>query len=492
MKYKMVEAKQNADGTEQSRIVDFFDIQKRLNDFLLNKASRLTFRWEWTEADALCPRHRQFHLILLKEEAFKYKKYVAFLLDEERQSVRFLVWDTGRFLKINSGQGKNLFRRESFMGESLPNYLIHKNFDRLMAFFKLFEQAFPEVRSQDFERSVLLVPGNQLARPVSYRQLKEEAFDRQAENGESPAQKPGEGEETITIRLLTDERELPADLAERRRKIRAVVAAMKERTGQDCLTLSLCKERKPKLVESKVGGLPYWDLAKPYPVDAEGRPLMLLAQIHFGQAEEGTIPEPLPKQGMLQFFIRPDDIYGASFEAPAAQDGFRVVYHAQVDEAVTEEQIRALNIPVSTEGEASEYSPVLGCYALRLHRGQSYLWNYDERFEKLFLELAEEQGLEFPEGESLYRSLAQEEYQYVCNELNPTGHHMLGWPHFTQYDPRGEGSPYDTLLLQVDTEMDGLTDYILWGDCGVGSFFISRDALAGRRFDDVLYSWDCC
>ena len=69
---------------------------------------------------------------------------------------------------------------------------------------------------------------------------------------------------------------------------------------------------------------------------------------------------------------------------------------------------------------------------------------------------------------------------------------MLGHPCFTQNDPRGEESPYDTLLLQIDTEMDGLSDYILWGDCGVGSFFIGREALQVRRFDDVLYSWDCC
>ena len=479
METKMIEIKKNKDGSERSECIGFDTVQQRLYDFLLNKASRLVFRWEWTETASLNQRRQTRRLVLLKEDACKYKKYVAFLLNEERESVRFLVWDTGKFLKINSGQDRKLFRRESFMGESLPNYLIHKNFDRLIDFFKVFAQVFPEVKGQSFEPSLMLVPGNQLGREVSYRQLKEEAFGRGN----------GEGEISFAVRLLQEGDELPSELAERRRRLRAAVEAMKERTGRECLALSLCKEQTPGLFDSKFGGLPYWDLSRPYPTDASGRPLMLLAQIHFSQAEAGVIPEPLPKQGMLQFFIRPDEIYGASFQEPAVQDGFRVVWHERVDDTVTEEQLRALAIPVSGEGEGT---PVLGAYALRLGRGWSCLWDGDPRFEGLFREAALEQGLALPAGKSLYRSLERDEYQYVCDMLNPTGHHMLGRPCFTQQDPRGEDSPYDTLLLQMDTEMDGLSDYILWGDCGVGSFFINREALAKRRFDDVFYSWDCC
>ena len=130
---------------------------------------------------------------------------------------------------------------------------------------------------------------------------------------------------------------------------------------------------------------------------------MLLAQINFDRAGEKDVPEPLPGQGMLQFFIRPDEVYGASFDAPAVQDGFRVIYHEQVDYTVTEEQVQALSIPVTTEGEGSENTPVLGCYALKLSRGQSCLWDGDERFEELFRRVAAKQGLELPEGESLYR-----------------------------------------------------------------------------------------
>ena len=33
---------------------------------------------------------------------------------------------------------------------------------------------------------------------------------------------------------------------------------------------------------------------------------------------------------------------------------------------------------------------------------------------------------------------------------------------------------------------------ILWGDCGVANFFISRTDLEKLDFSRVLYNWDCC
>ena len=32
---------------------------------------------------------------------------------------------------------------------------------------------------------------------------------------------------------------------------------------------------------------------------------------------------------------------------------------------------------------------------------------------------------------------------------------------------------------------------ILWGDCGVANFFISRADLKARNFSNVYYNWDC-
>ena len=67
-------------------------------------------------------------------------------------------------------------------------------------------------------------------------------------------------------------------------------------------------------------------------------------------------------------------------------------------------------------------------------------------------------------------------------------HQLGGYPYFTQDDPRpGQYEDFDTLLFQLDS-----CDLVLWGDYGVGNFFISRDALKRRDFSKVLYNWDCC
>ena len=60
-----------------------------------------------------------------------------------------------------------------------------------------------------------------------------------------------------------------------------------------------------------------------------------------------------------------------------------------------------------------------------------------------------------------------------------------GYPFFTQNDPRQEDSN-EVLLFQLDSQ-----DHILWGDSGVGNFFISKEDLKNKDFSHVRYYWDC-
>lgn len=64
---------------------------------------------------------------------------------------------------------------------------------------------------------------------------------------------------------------------------------------------------------------------------------------------------------------------------------------------------------------------------------------------------------------------------------------MLGYPYFTQWDPRDEEDGRRILLLQLDS----CDRCVEWGDAGVANFFISPEALERRDFSDVLYNWDC-
>ena len=75
------------------------------------------------------------------------------------------------------------------------------------------------------------------------------------------------------------------------------------------------------------------------------------------------------------------------------------------------------------------------------------------------------------------------------------GHKIGGYPYFTQTDPRWseELEKYDYLLFQLDTDDDDDgNERVMWGDSGIGNFFIRTQDLKNCNFSDVLYNWDCC
>ena len=80
---------------------------------------------------------------------------------------------------------------------------------------------------------------------------------------------------------------------------------------------------------------------------------------------------------------------------------------------------------------------------------------------------------------------------YFYDQLWATGSHLLGWPHFTQADPREEDGRYGTVLFQMASDWEEEETYVMWGDAGVGNFFIDLEKLKQRDFSDVLYNWDC-
>ena len=45
----------------------------------------------------------------------------------------------------------------------------------------------------------------------------------------------------------------------------------------------------------------------------------------------------------------------------------------------------------------------------------------------------------------------------------------------------------EILLFQLDT-----TEDIMWGDSGVGNFFIKKEDLVKKDFSKVWFNWDCC
>jgi uncharacterized protein YwqG len=228
---------------------------------------------------------------------------------------------------------------------------------------------------------------------------------------------------------------------------------------------------------SKVGGRPYWESGRAFPLGRDGRPLFLLAQINFGE-----LPplEGYPRQGLLQFFIADNDLYGADFDrgaepaTPGEQVDFRLVYWPEV---VAE---RGLDATVPARSDRLPHDPTA---PRRMHfaLGDEPLSITDHRFDALFggnafaavEAYAAQHGIN---ADALFEALAR--------RFDGSGHKLGGYPHFTQADPRGDGRL--ELLFQLDSD-----DAMMWGDVGVGGFFIAPDALARGDFSQVLYNWDC-
>lgn len=270
-------------------------------------------------------------------------------------------------------------------------------------------------------------------------------------------------------------------------KAKAIVAEVKRRTAAPCWKLTLQPEGPCGLLDSKVGGLPYWDPALPYPTDSQSNKMTLLAQLNFAQL--GT-EDPLPAQGLLQFFIGQDDVFGIDFDQPDSQKDFRVVYHPEPDPALTLEQIQALDLPTHVEADCC--TPVFQEAVFTAEKTVGYMGPEDGRFDALFREVVRAVTGEDIGEQNAYQYLGDADCRCLNDQLNNTGHRLLGYPFFTQYDPREPDSPYDTLMFQLDSDMaEDRKDLVLWGDCGVGNFFINREDLLRRDFSRILYNWDC-
>ncbi|HBK47452.1 MAG TPA: hypothetical protein DDZ67_13665 [Xanthomonadaceae bacterium] len=228
---------------------------------------------------------------------------------------------------------------------------------------------------------------------------------------------------------------------------------------------------------SKVGGAAWWPDGEPAPVDAEGRPLALLAQVNF--AELPASMPGYPDAGLLQFFVaREDDFYGASFDGDLGlaqlreQRNFRIVYWP-------DPQLAATSLP-AVPSDRLPMDPTRP-RRMRFSAGREPLSQGDYRFDRLL------GGNAYGTMEAYAKRHRLDEDSLVDAvwEMHSGGGHKLGgYPAFTQQDPRSGGA--DELLLQLDSD-----DAMMWGDVGVANFFIAPDDLARRDFSRVAYNWDC-
>ncbi|MDE5946119.1 MAG: DUF1963 domain-containing protein [Oscillospiraceae bacterium] len=223
-----------------------------------------------------------------------------------------------------------------------------------------------------------------------------------------------------------------------------------------CIKIKLT-ETKPSIFESKAGGLGYIPHDADFPKDSKGNQLRLLAQIDCSEVKLDEFPE----RGLLQFWILNDDVIGLDFDNQTNQDTFRIIYYSEVDKSVTEEEVSSKFVKNEFDNESD--LPVEGEFSMEFTDIIDDIYYDDEDCED--------------------------------DENDNFGHKAGGFPAFTQNDPREymkNGNNYDFLLFQLDSDCSSEGDKVLWGDCGIGNFFINSEKLKNLDFSDVLYNWDCC
>ena len=229
--------------------------------------------------------------------------------------------------------------------------------------------------------------------------------------------------------------------------------------------------RNTKLWESKVGGTPYLPKGIDWPCAPDGRELFFLAQINFA---ETPLLAPFPSRGLVQFFICDDDLYGMDFDDGENPDTFRVLFHPDV---VEDESFLQAGLPMMRDYDDLLPHHPDECYPLTFALEEGVAPIADYRFYQQF-------------GDDFFRQFGEKEWD-VMEEyekaVRATGHRIGGYAYFTQDDPRRADDPM-LLLFQLDSDerMD-----LMWGDMGVGHFFIREKDLIARNFSKVLYDWDC-
>lgn len=261
-----------------------------------------------------------------------------------------------------------------------------------------------------------------------------------------------------------------------------IVKKLHDMFGVESVRIRTRVEANPlPVTASKFGGLPYWTHGEEFPKNKDGELFMLLAQINF--AEVPQIPD-FPTSGLLQIFVESN--WGRDCE---------VVWRESIcaEDAMSESELREMGVKTSTDvGKNNSDFPFEKEFALSFEKMISVPVPSNEDFDEKLNQVEEALGLPVFDLDS-QDCFEEDDFKKFYNQEQPY-HQIGGYPFFTQNDVRSEG---DILLFQMDSEMGEGKDgkkkgwEILWGDCGVSNFFISREDLKKRDFSKVLYNWDC-
>lgn len=275
-------------------------------------------------------------------------------------------------------------------------------------------------------------------------------------------------------------------------KLNAFVAEFKQEALLDAIRIKLSSTPALEITQSKVGGVFYLPKSATIPINSKGEQLMFLAQINCEELPENSI---YPAKGIMQFWIFGGDYdMGNNYDNPCSDENKRVIYYPWIEEHYNLEELTAIYKPKENE-DGELITPICTDEPLSMSFQLEKQWRLvsDFRFEDVFIE---KWNAHFPDKKI-------EEFWQLDEDLSEIVYEMLdikeysqigGYGYFTQTDPRmyESLSDYTEILFQLDSYDEGDEYKVLWGDCGVGSFFATKEQLKNLDFANCLYNWDCC
>ncbi len=276
-------------------------------------------------------------------------------------------------------------------------------------------------------------------------------------------------------------------------KLNAFVAEFKQEALLDAIRIKLSSTPALEITQSKVGGLFYLPKSATIPTNSTGEQLMFLAQINCEELPENSI---YPPKGIMQFWIfGGNHDMGNNYDNPCSDENKRVIYYPSIEEHYNLEELAAMYKPKENE-DGELITPICTDEPLSMSFQLEKQWRLasDFRFEEAFIE---KWNTHFPDKKieefwQLDEDLSEIVYEIMLDikEYSQIG----GYGYFTQTDPRmyESLSDYTEILFQLDSYDEGDEYKVLWGDCGVGNFFATKEQLKNLDFANCLYNWDCC
>ena len=281
-------------------------------------------------------------------------------------------------------------------------------------------------------------------------------------------------------------------------QVEQFIENFKNDNSKEVINISTTPNKPVNLTSSKFGGTFYLPKSAQIPINNENEQLTFLAQINCKELPENNI---YPKKGIVQFWIYGGcQQLGADFmdvDSINNNKNKRVIYYPTIEEYYSEEEINSLYQPKGLDGKVLTPLQNGAPFSLSFKVEKQPITVMEYSFNSLFNSAWNEKfpSLKIEEEWSELEELNIDVFNILEKELMvlASGTQIGGYGYFTQWDPRSDEYFYDynLVLLQIDTDYGADEHMIMWGDGGIGNFFIQEDKLKQLDFSSVLYNWDC-